>query len=53
MRTLTVDGYPILQDGLLTVLADPKVRAVAAKYGDPDELLSQLPATVQDQFGGK
>jgi hypothetical protein len=51
--TLTVDGYPILQDGRLTVLADPKVRAVAAKYGDPDELLSQLPATVKDQFGGK
>ncbi len=50
--TLTVDGVVILQDGELTILSDPKVRAVAAKYGDPDELLAQVPATLKDQFGG-
>jgi len=50
--TLAVDGVVILQDGKLTILNDPKVRAVAAKYGDPDELLAQVPATLKDQFGG-
>jgi hypothetical protein len=50
--TLTVDGEPLLQNGLLTVLSDPLIRAVAAKYGDPDDLLAQVPATLKDQFGG-
>jgi hypothetical protein len=50
--TLTVDGRPLLDNGHLTVLDDPDVRAVAAKYGDPDEWLRQEPATVADQFGG-
>ena len=48
--TLTVDGKPLLQDGRLLTLDDPLVREAAAKYGDPDELLSQVPATVADQF---
>jgi hypothetical protein len=30
----------LLDKGNLTVLSDPAVRAVAAKYGDPDKLLS-------------
>jgi hypothetical protein len=51
--TLTVDGEPLLDRGHLTVLEDPRVRAVAAKYADPDELLRQEPATVADQFSGK
>jgi hypothetical protein len=50
--TLTVDGNPILQSGKLTLLEDPKIREVAAKYGNPDELLAQVPATLKDQFGG-
>ena len=50
--TLTVDGAPLLDKGHLTVLDDPDVRAVAARYGDPDELLSQVPATLADQIGG-
>lgn len=50
--TLTVDGEPLLDGGALTVLRDPQVRAVAEKYGDPDELLEQAPATLVDQFGG-
>lgn len=50
--TLTVDGQPLLDRGHLTVLDDPEIRQVAAKYGDPDEWLRQEPATVADQFGG-
>ncbi len=50
--TLTVNGKPLLDNGHLTLLDDPEVRAVAARFGDPDELLSQVPATLADQFGG-
>lgn len=39
--TLTVDGETIIDAGHLTALDDPEVRAVAAKYGDPDKLLKQ------------
>jgi hypothetical protein len=49
--SLTIDGEPLLLDGHLTVLDDPQVREVAAKYGDPDQLLEQVPATLVDQFG--
>jgi hypothetical protein len=39
----TADGetYTVIDDGHLTALDDPEVREVAAKYGDPDELLSE------------
>jgi 2,5-dihydroxypyridine 5,6-dioxygenase len=50
--TLTIDGDTILDNGHLTVLDEPGIREVAAKYGDPDELLSQAPAIVADQFTG-
>jgi hypothetical protein len=49
--TLTVDGKPLLEGGHLNVLEDPDIRAVAARYGDPDEWLRQTDATVVDQFG--
>ena len=39
--TLTVDGETIIDAGHLTALDDPQIRAVAAKYGDPDKLLKQ------------
>ncbi len=39
--TLTVDGEVIIDAGHLTALDDPEIRAVAAKYGDPDKLLKQ------------
>ncbi len=32
----------LINKGHLTVLDDPKVRQVAAKYGDPDELLREI-----------
>lgn len=39
-----VDGKTVVIDNCrLKVLDDPEVRAVAAKYGDPDKLLTELP----------
>lgn len=38
--TITVDGEVILDRGKLLILDDPKLREVAAQYGDPDYLLS-------------
>ncbi|MBI4483885.1 MAG: hypothetical protein HY652_13490 [Acidobacteria bacterium] len=34
------DWFTLIDKGWLTVLDDPEVRALAAKYGDPDEVLS-------------
>lgn len=39
--TLRVNGTEIIRDGRLLLLDDPEVRAEAAKYGDPDELLTE------------
>jgi hypothetical protein len=39
--TFEVDGEKLVDRGHLTVLDDPEVRRVAAKYGDPDELLRE------------
>ena len=33
--------YPVIRNGRLTALDDPDVRKLAAKYGDPDELLKE------------
>lgn len=40
----TIDGQQtkLIDKGRLTVLDDPQVRQVAAKYGDPDELLREI-----------
>ncbi len=40
--TLYVGGEYLIKEGRLTVLDDPEVRKVAAKYGDPDKLLKQV-----------
>ncbi|MBI4454266.1 MAG: hypothetical protein HY644_00015 [Acidobacteria bacterium] len=37
--TLTVEGRKLIDHGHLTVLDDPEIRRLAAKYGDPDALL--------------
>jgi len=39
----TAEGetYKVIDNGHLTALDDPEVREIAAKYGDPDELLSE------------
>lgn len=39
--TFEVDGKKLVNNGHLTVLDDPEVRKVAAKYGNPDELLKE------------
>lgn len=33
--------YTVIRDGRLTAMDDPEVREAAAKYGDPEELLSE------------
>ncbi len=40
--TLYADKEYLIKEGRLTVLDDPEVRKVAAKYGDPDKLLKQV-----------
>ena len=39
--SILLDGEPIMSDGHLLVLDLPEVRAVAARFGDPDELLRE------------
>ena len=44
--TLVVTGkdgreYTVIRNGRLTALDDPEVRALAARFGDPDELLKE------------
>ena len=39
--TMTIGDETIIEKGRLAALEDPEVRAVAAKYGDPDVLLSE------------
>jgi len=33
--------YTVIRDGRLTAMDDPEVRQLAAKYGDPDEILKE------------
>ncbi|MBI4320913.1 MAG: hypothetical protein HY675_20665 [Chloroflexi bacterium] len=39
--TLTINGETIIENGRLKILDDPEVREEAAKYGDPDYLLTE------------
>jgi leucyl aminopeptidase (aminopeptidase T) len=39
--SIELDGEPLMEDGHLLVLDLPDVRAVAERYGDPDELLRE------------
>jgi len=38
---LFADGRPVIEDGHLLALDDPHVREIAARHGDPDELLRE------------
>lgn len=40
--TCYLDGTPLYAPGEFAVLADPRVRELAARYGDPDDLLRIL-----------
>lgn len=42
--TVTLNGRPAVEDGVLSALRDPDVRALAARYGDPTDLLENWPA---------
>ena len=48
--TVYVDGKKIIENGHLMLLDEPEIRRIAAKYGDPDELLREewLPAYESD-----
>jgi hypothetical protein len=39
--TVVADGRPVIEDGHLVALDAPEVRAVAERFGDPDELLRE------------
>ncbi len=42
--TVIVDGkHVILKEGHIMALDDPKIREIAAKYGDPDKVLAEVP----------
>ena len=36
----TENWYKIVDKGWITAMGDPEIRALAVKYGDPDELLN-------------
>ena len=40
--TVVTDKGTVVKDGHLTALDHPRVRKVAAKYGDPDKLLKEI-----------
>ena len=48
--TVYVNGEKIVDNGHLMLLDDPEIRRIAAKYGDPDELLREewLPSYEED-----
>ena len=39
--TAAGETYTVIENGHLTALDDPEIREIAAKYGDPDELLAE------------
>jgi 2,5-dihydroxypyridine 5,6-dioxygenase len=41
--TWTVDGEVVLQNGRWKFMDDPEMREMAARFGDPDELLKTIP----------
>jgi hypothetical protein len=51
--TLMADDKPVLERGHLKALEDDEVRSVAAKYENPDELLSQFDVSIKENFGGR
>lgn len=41
--TVYVDNEPIIIDGREVILDDPEIRELAKKWGDPDEVLGEIP----------
>ena len=50
--TVYVDDEPIIIDGHAVVLDDPEIRELAKKFGDPDELLSEIPFNKSSYMAG-
>lgn len=50
--TVYVDNEPIIIDGHAVVLDDPEIREIAKKYGDPDELLKEIPFNAARYMAG-
>ena len=40
--TFTVGGETLIDNGRLLILDDPEIRELASKFGDPDELLTEV-----------
>lgn len=40
--TVSIDGEILIEEGRLKRLEDPEIRDLAAKYGDPDEVLAEV-----------
>lgn len=50
--TVYVDNEPIIIDGHEVVLDDPEIRELAKKFGDPDEVLKEIPFNPADYIAG-
>jgi hypothetical protein len=48
-----VDGTKLVENGRLKILDDPEVRRLAAKYGNPDELLREDWIPEYDEASGQ
>lgn len=51
--TMTLDDEPVIVDGKLLLLEDPDLRAIASRFGDPDELLSIRPLPKDESVFGR
>ena len=41
-NTIETDKGAVVENGHLLAMDDPRVRQVASKYGDPDQLLTEI-----------
>lgn len=46
--TVAVDGETIIDEGRLLILDDPELREIAARFGDPDQLLAPAVRDTRD-----
>jgi len=45
--TVVIDGQTVIENGVPTYLHDPGIRAAAAKYGEPDQILAHERIVIQ------
>jgi hypothetical protein len=51
--TVTLDDEPLVLDGQLLLLQDPDLRDLAARFGDPDQLLTIRPVPKDESVFGR